>query len=170
MKNNKKIHSDIPKNTAMASNEISWFAFEFENHLKVPAWFLAGGFLAVALLVVAAITKNFLFFLVIILSSFSLFIWTQKKAKRIKFKLTSRGIIIDKILYNYENLNSFWIFYEPPETKYLSIESKKFFMPKIIIPLAAQAPDKIREFLLKYLPEKEHHESAIDALGKYLRY
>ncbi len=154
----------------ITENNIEWSALEFEKHPKDPAWFLASGFLAIIFLVIAIFMKNFLFAIIVILSAFSIFVWAQKQPKKIKFKLTSRGIIINKILYNYENLNSFWIFYEPPEVKHLSIESKKFFMPKIIISLAEQNPEKIKEFLLKYLPEKEHHESAIDALGKYLRY
>lgn len=149
---------------------IKWSALEFAKHEKDPAWFIVGGLIAIALLTTAILTKNFLFGLIIILSSFSLFIWTQKQPKKINFSLTSSGLKIQDNIYAYDNLKSFWIFYEPPEIKYLSIESKKLFMPRIIIPIANENPNDIRKFLLKYLPEEKQHESLIDILARRLRY
>ena len=81
-----------------------------------------------------------------------------------------KGLKIDENIYAFDHLKSFWIFYDPPEIKFLSIESKKIFMPRIIIPIADENPNKIREFLLKYLPEIEQRESLIDILARRLRY
>jgi hypothetical protein len=70
----------------------------------------------------------------------------------------------------FNNLKSFWIFNEPSEVKYISIESKKVFMPRIAIPLGEQPPEEIRRTISKFLPEKKQEESLIDALGKHFRY
>ena len=149
---------------------IQWSALEFIAHDKNPLWFIAGGIIAVIFLAFAICTKNFIFALIIILASFSIFIWAQKKPRKIMFSLTPKGLKIEENIYAFDSLKSFWIFYEPPEIKYLSVESKKIFMPRIIIPLNEENPNKIREFLIKYLPEEKQRESLIDILARRLRY
>jgi hypothetical protein len=149
---------------------LRWFAYEFDKHQKEPIWFIFSGLIALILFIIAIFSKNFIFALIIIIASFLIFIWAQKQPRKIKFALTPKGIKIKEDIYAYDHLKSFWIFYEPPDIKYLSVESKKLFMPRIMIPLGDENPNKVREFLLKYLPEEEQHESAIDTLGRRLKY
>ncbi|MBI4837209.1 MAG: hypothetical protein HY813_02290 [Candidatus Portnoybacteria bacterium] len=150
---------------------LEWSAPEFIKYHKGPEWFMIGGLIAFGLLLVALFTKNFIFALIIILAAFSIFIWTQKEPAKINLAVTPRGILINKKNFlRFENLKSFWIFNEPPETKYISIESEKIFVPRIAIPLGEQDPEEIRQILSKFLPEKEYEESLIDTLGKHLRY
>ncbi len=149
---------------------LTWTAPEFTKHKKDAGWFITGGVIALALLIFALYGKNFLFALIIILAAFSVFVWSQKEPQRIQFSLTPKGVAIGKTIYSFDNLESFWIFYNPPEIKYLSIISKKLFMPKIAIPIGNEDPDEIREILIEFLPEKEQHESLIDVLGRHLRY
>lgn len=149
---------------------IQWSALEFVKHEKNPLWFIIGGIIAIIFLIFSIWTKNFIFAIIIILATFSIFIWAQKKPRKITFLLTPKGLKIDENLYAFDHLKSFWIFYDPPEIKFLSVESKKLFMPRIIIPIADENPNRIREFLLKYLPEVEQRESLIDILARRLRY
>lgn len=149
---------------------LQWSALEFIKHEKTPVWFIFGGIIAIVLIIIALWTKNFIFALIIILATFSVFIWAQKQPKKITFSLTPRGLKIQDTVYTFDNLKSFWIFYEPPEIKYLSIESKKLFMPRIVIPIDDENPNEIRKYLLKYLPEEEQHESLIDILARRLKY
>lgn len=153
------------------SSLLEWMAPEFIKYHKEPEWFMVGGLIAFGFLLFALFTKNFIFALIIALASFTIFIWTQKEPKKIDFSVTPKGILINKKnLLVFDDLRSFWIFNEPAEIKYLSIESKKIFMPRIAIPLGEQRPEEIRQVLSKFLPEKEQEESLIDALGKHLRY
>jgi len=156
-------HSDI-------FHPLEWSALEFIKYKKNPFWFIIGGLIALGLLIFALISRNFIFALLIILAAFSLYIWSQKEPRKIKFAITARGIMIEKNLYNFDNLKSFWLFYDPPEIKYLSLESKKLFMPYIKIPLGDEDPNKIRELLLKFLPEVKQEESLIDALARHLKF
>lgn len=152
------------------NNLITWSAPEFIKYEKDFSWFAATGIIAAVIFIISLITKNYVFAIVIILSAFSLYIWAQKEPKKYKFKINHRGIAIGKNVYNYDNLKSFWIFYDPPRIKYLSVESKKMLMPKITVPIGEEDPNKIREILVKFLPEEEHEESLIDAIGRHLRY
>jgi len=165
-----QIQAEIKAEQQPKPQNIQWSALEFIKHDKNPLWFITGGVIAAIFLIFAIWTKNFIFALIIVLAAFSIFIWTQKKPRKIVFSLTGKGLKIEDNFYAFDHLKSFWIFYEPPEIKYLSVESKKLFMPRIIIPIGEENPNKIREFLLKYLPEEKQHESLIDILARRLRY
>ncbi len=102
---------------------LTWTVPEFTKHKKNAGWFITGGIIALALLIFALYSKNFLFALIIILSAFSVFIWSQKEPRKIKFSITPKGIAIGKTIYNFDNLESFWVFYDPPEIRTGSLRS-----------------------------------------------
>ena len=104
------------------------------------------------------------------LSYFSITVFALKKPREINLAITAKGIKIDKTLYEFDNLKSFWIFYEPPQIKELSLRSKKTVMPYIKISLGEQNPVEVRQTLLKYLPERRHKESLVDNLARSLRF
>jgi len=87
-----------------------------------------------------------------------------------KFALTERGVLIEKTLYPWQNLQSFWIFYNPPLHKDLALESKKAFMPRIKIALGKTDPSQVRDIVKKFLPEVEQEESLIDNLSHLARF
>ncbi len=154
----------------MAKNYLEWSAPEFVQYSKNKSWFIIVGLITAGLFLWALLIKNLLFALLIGLSFFSLVTFALKKPRKIRLAITSKGIKIDKTLYSFDNLKSFWIFYEPPEVKELSLRSKKTIMPYIKISLAEQNPAEVRKFLIKYLPERKHKESLIDNLARQLKF
>lgn len=156
----KKIKTKIKKPPL---TKIEWAAPEFTKHKKEKNWFALPAFIALIVIIIAIFLKNFLLIVVTILAAFVLFLYALKEPKKIKFTINGKGIQIDQTLYRYEKLKSFWIFYEPPEVKEISLRSKKKFMPYIKIPLDDQNPVKIRRFLLRFLPERKHAESVLDS-------
>jgi len=149
---------------------IQWSAPEFEHYQKSKSWFLITGGIAAVLLLWAIFTKSFLFALLIALGYFTIAIYAAKRPKQIQLAITPKGIKIEKSLYEFENLRSFWIFYDPPEIRELSLRSKKSIMPYIKIPLGEQNPVEVRQILIKYLPEKKHRESLIDNLARQTKF
>jgi len=84
-------------------------------------------------------------------------------------KLVADGIRVDDYFYDYDNIRSFWIFYETEEEiRVLSLHSKKTFLPYIQIPIGNANPIKIRETLLQYLPEIKQELSVIDRLERMI--
>jgi len=150
------------------NNQIEWIAPEFEQHQKSKSWFITIGIISGILFILAVFTKNLLFALLIGLSYFTISTYAIKKPRDIKLAITPKGIKIEKTIYDFENLRSFWIFYNPPEIRELSIRSKKMIMPYIKIPLGEQNPVEIRKILIKYLPEKKHKESLIDNIVRQI--
>jgi len=79
------------------------------------------------------------------------------------------GIKVDNYFYDYDDLKSFWIFYEAEEgIKVLSLHSKKTFLPHIHIPIGNANPILIREVLVHYLPEIRQELTIIDRLEKLI--
>ena len=151
-------------------NRFEWTAPEFTQYEKSKSWFLTLGLIAAGLFIWALFAKNILFALFIGLSYFLICVYAFKKPNNLRLSISIRGIRINKTLYPLDNLKSFWIFYEPPEIKELSVRSKKTIMPYIKIPLGEQNPVEIRRFLIKYLPEKRQEESLIDNLSRQFRF
>ena len=149
---------------------LEWTALEFESYPKNRTWLLVSGTIAVSLSLWAIFNKNFLFLLLIGLAYFSLAVFAFKQPRQIRFAITPSGIMIDKTLYLFKDLKSFWIFEQGPQIKELSLVSRKTLMPYIKVPLGQQNPAVVRQKLIKYLPEKRQEESLIDNLARYFRY
>ncbi len=159
------------KKSAKASNDhLEWSAPEFNQYSKSKSWFMVTGVIASGLFLWALLTKNFLFGLLIGLAYFSIVTYGLKTPRNIRLAITTKGIRINQTLYEFDNLKSFWIFYDPPEIKELSLRSKKIVMPYIKIPLGEQNPTAVRRLLIKYLPERKQTESLIESLARQFRF
>lgn len=151
-------------------NSLEWSAPEFFYFEKTEIWFAVSGLIAIIIFITALWTRNILFALLVFLGYFSITIYAIKKPRDIDININSQGIKIDRTLYTYDNLKSFWIFYEPPTLKEISLLSKKKIMPHIKIPIGAQDPAAIRKVLVQYLREKKQDESLIDNITRQLRF
>lgn len=159
-----------PSSETEKPRTIEWQAPEFEKYEKDKSWFIKLGLFVLIFFIISILSKNFLFSLILLLAGFSVYVYAQKKPRLITFKISARGIVVDKALYPFEDLKSFWIFYEPPEVKYLSLRSKKRLMPYIHLPLGEQNPVEVRKILIKFLPEIHQEESTTDVLARRLRF
>lgn len=143
---------------------IRWEALEYEYRPKSNNWFWTIGIISLGLSVASLLLGNLLFAILILIAGFAIILAGARRPRKILFSFTSRGLEIEKRLFPYENLKSFWIHYEPPHKKLLSIEPKKIFMPMIFIPLEDINPNIVREHLLKFLKEERREESFVQTI------
>ncbi|MCX6730210.1 MAG: hypothetical protein NT058_01800 [Candidatus Portnoybacteria bacterium] len=130
-----------------------WQSPEFDKKDKPNSWFIIPAIITIILGIIAFATDNILFLVLILLGFFTFYIYAKKEPRIINFKIDEKGVEIDNKLHQFESLRSFWIFYNPPTEKEISIRSKKTTFPYLKIPLAEQNPSEIRKYLLKfYLP------------------
>lgn len=146
---------------------ISWQALEYDYIPKSSNWFWVVGIFTFAFLVIAIVMKNALFSIFSLLAGFSIALYGAKKPALASFSITTAGLQINKTFYLYKEIDSFWIHYDPPRKKELSIQSKKKLMPFIKIPLGDADPNIIRKALMIFLKEEEHSESIIESVGDY---
>lgn len=143
---------------------IVWEAYEYEHLEKTQEWFWTIIIVFFAASAATYILGNFLFSVFIFLSGITLALRGIRKPRILEFSINARGVQAGDKLYLYKDLESFWVFYDPPFRKSLSLKSKKPFLPYIEIPLAEIDPNEARETLLKFIKEKEHKESFLDEL------
>jgi hypothetical protein len=166
---NNKTPEETPS-TSQFLTLLDWQTEEYEQQEKSSDWYWAIGIIALGFFVLAIILKNILFALLVILAGFSLAMFGAKKPRVVSFAITSRGLKIENKLYPYDELKSFWINYNPPHVKELYFISKKIFVPQISIPIGTADPNEVREHLLKFLEEREIHESFADVIARFFKF
>ena len=146
----------------------SWQAPEFEVYEKGTRWYIVGFIFMLAIVAYALFTNSSIMAITFILLGIVGFIHLQRDPRLVDFQLTSKGVFADNQLYTYENIFSFWIFYEEPNIKIISLHTKASMLPYVHIPIHDEDPVLIREILLTYIPEIKQDPSLIDALARVL--
>ena len=142
---------------------ISWNA---PSHLYVekrPDWYWTVGIITLALAAVALIFGQVITGIFVIVAAVALVIHASHPPHSLYCEVNDRGIMIDGILYPFVSLESFWIPHDEVPGKMI-VKSRKTFMPFIIIYIEEIDPEKVREVMLKYIAETEHHESFLKHL------
>ena len=146
---------------------ISWNAPEHLHIEKKPDWYWTVGIITLALVAVAIILGNIITGIFILVATSALVIHASKPSQNVYHEVNDRGIIIDGILYPFLSLESFWIPHDEFPPKIL-VKSRKTFMPYIVIYIDEVDPEEVREILLKYIAETEHHEPLLKHLFERL--
>lgn len=139
---------------------ISWNAPEHLHSEKNPDWYWAVGIITLALAAVAFIFGNFVTGIFVLVAAVALVLHASQPPRTVYHEINDRGIIIHDRLYPFLTLDSFWISHEDFPQKIL-IKSRKLFMPFIEVFIEEVDPEKVREIMLRYIAETEHHESVI---------
>lgn len=144
----------------------SWEAPEYEHTEKHPKWYWVTGAALLAIVVYAIITDSVLMAITFILIGMLMYIYAEREPRQIRMEISPNGIVVDRQIYDFDDLKSFWIFYEiEAGFKVLSLHSKKTFLPHIHIPVGEANPIVIREVLLNYLPEIRQEMTIVDKLS-----
>jgi len=136
---------------------IAWNAEEHIHIEKNNDWYWAVGIITITAAALAFIFNNVIFGILIIVGAFALVVHASKKPRNIHCEINDRGVVIDNILYPFLSLDSFWINAHHRPAKII-IKSHKKFMPYINIYIDEVDPEEVRDILLNYIAETEHHE------------
>jgi len=136
---------------------ISWQAPAHFHVEKSQDWYWTVGIAALTLTVVAFIFGNVITGMLVIVAAVALVLHASHPPKMVHYEITDRGIFMDNILYPFVTLDSFWIPHDEPLPKIL-LKSRKLFMPLISIYIEEVDPEDVRQILLQYIAETEHHE------------
>ncbi len=134
--------------------EITWQAFEYEHSPKSADWFWVVWIIAVGIAVTAYLFNNLLFGIFILISAFSLSLYSSRKPNFLTFRLSEKNLFIGEKNIPFSSLQSFWI-----EDEKIIFQAESKIVPYIVIPLSKEIDrDNLKEYLLKHLEEEEHHE------------
>jgi hypothetical protein len=140
-----------------------WKAPEFEmTFRKDQRWYLYLSLVLVAIIGYALYTDSPVMAITFILIGIVGYIYLQKEPQILDFMITPEGILAGREMYRFENIQSFWIFYEPSELKVISLHVSKGFIPYVHIPIHDQDPVELRRSLIRFIPEVKQEHSFID--------
>jgi hypothetical protein len=166
-KEKQKIANEIEKastllefNTAHESRPIN----------KIPIAIL--GAIGVALVAYFATSGNYLgallFWLAGVVIGFTIY-EKNRNPGTTECRIKTEGVEINKKLYPYEEIKSFWIFYDPPHHQELSLAvSKGLNGGYVQVPFDEQDPLVIRETLIEFIPEKKQEEGLTETLARVI--
>ncbi|MAF59661.1 MAG: hypothetical protein QF858_03980 [Candidatus Pacebacteria bacterium] len=137
---------------------IKWQAYEYEFSEKSSDWFWALGIIAVSSSITAIIFENLLFALLILIGAASVALFAARRPHLTNFEVNEKGVLVDKILYPYRNLEAFWIEQEEGEEPKVIISSQRFLMPYIVVPIHRDDVEKLQKVLEENLKEEEMEE------------
>lgn len=149
---------------------LNWETKEFSYHEKSRLWFLVGGIIFFIVVGYFTYEKQLIPALTFLLLGITIYIFSFKKPREINCIVTRQAVMVDNTIYSFKEISSFWIFYEPPDFKVISLKHKKPYLPYIQIPIGEKDPMEVRRALLDYLPEEEQEEPFSDKLARYLRF
>lgn len=147
---------------------LDWRAPEFEVYEKGFWWYLIAAALDISIIAYALITNNPIMAITFILAGIVGYIYLEKDPRIVQFAITPDGIIAGNEIYSFENMHSFWIFYDPPHTKVLSLHTKASMFPFVHIPIDDQNPVLIHEILSEYITEVKQEHSLTDTISRIL--
>lgn len=142
---------------------ISWVAKEHFKTDKNNDWYWSVGIITITASALAFIFGNFIFGVLIIVGVVSLIIHGKRENRDIYCEINDRGVVVDNVLYPFLTLESFWIDAEEYPSKII-LKSLKTFSPYIIVHIDEVDPEQVRDILLNYIAEKEHHESVFQKI------
>ncbi len=148
---------------------VSWRGPEHTHHPKGKHWYLIAALVLAGLIIYAIITSNILFAFIIILAGFVGFLMIERGPRVRDYAITYDGIVVGDQIYDFDDMDSFWIFYEPPHTRLISLHMKGKMVPYIHIPLHQLDPVDVREALLQFVPEKKQQPDFLYSMEQFFR-
>jgi hypothetical protein len=145
-----------------------WSAPEFEVYEKSARWYLLFAFFIALMVTYALYTNGPIMAITFILIGIVGYIYLQKDPRIITFSITTKGVTADKEMYLYENIHSFWVFYDPHHTRTISLHTKASMLPYVHIPIQDENPVELRELLIQNIPEIKQDPGLIDAIERVL--
>lgn len=128
---------------------------EFIHHERGNNWFIGLG-IFVVLGVILGIYDNSLSVILLSIMIGSVYTLTSNiKPKVITIKFTTFGVLWKEKFFLYQDIEKFWILWDPNEVQTLHLWLGKGILKELIIPIENQKIDDIRNVLGYYLPEQE---------------
>ena len=159
-KSKKEIKKSKKKNIKKDEYLAEWTASEFIRTREEIFWYYASIGAAALMVFWSLYQKNLIvtltFSLLILVVAFQI----SRKPKNIKCKIGLDGIIVDDLIYKYNDIKSFEVV-QDDDFNLLKFRVKNAILPVKEIQLAKQDPYYIRAALEYFLPEEEQKETLI---------
>jgi len=150
---------------------IEWEIDEYPEHERSRRWYIITGVIGAGLIIYSLATANFLFAVIVLMFAVITLLSHFVKPERIPVVITTTGVVVGDMYYDYMSIRDFSIVYEPPEVKNLYLDFYAFSHPMITVPLEDVDPNIVRDQLLVFCQEnlnrnEEHLTDVVRRLYK----
>lgn len=154
-----------------------WQAPEFEYRPKDVSWYWLSLIVGIILIALAVWQKNFLFMIFVIIAWLVITVMANRFPAVWEFKIDEKGINIalpkeksNGKFYPYAEIEGFDIHFGGEDYKELILKTKSKLSPYLKINIHVADEEKIKDFLLKILPQEEYNQSLVDSFLKLIRF
>ena len=150
---------------------LKWEAHEYDHFERSTDWYWAVSIVTLSVLALSFLFDDILFGLLVLIGVFTLMLYVHRKPTLIQYEINKKGVRVEKTLYIYNTIESFWVdSHVEHHAPKLILKSSKMIMPYIVIPVDTSVvhPDDIHSYLIEFLPEEEHHEPLSHKLMEFL--
>jgi len=157
-----------PQIISIGQELLRWQVDEYPRHQHSFRWYLLNAVLALALIIYAIFSANFLFAVIILMIVVIVIVSDMKEPERVEVAITNTGLAVGEKYFEYKNIKDFSVVYEPPKVKWLYVDFQSPWQPMLAIPLEKTDPNELRETLLHYLKEnlERNEERLTDTLRR----
>lgn len=146
----------------------SWTISDTPPAPKGPIWYLIAIIVVLGLIILSIIQKNWLFIIILLVGIFAYFTMSRREPLHYEVKVSDEGVGVGKDFFSFSQLMGFG-FYVKRGKDFFVLETNSFTQRFIVLPLKVNK-DKLGDFLIRYIPEKEYEESMSDMLEEILRF
>jgi len=132
---------------------MNWDFPEHSSFDRGRVWYIVMLVVLLGLLLFAVLSGNFLFAIILVLAVFIAVLQKFQEPLKVKVTIVSDGVQVGKKKFSFKEMESFWIFYEPPTSKFLYLDFKNALRGNLAISLEDVNPLKVREIMSEFLEE-----------------
>ncbi len=162
-------HTEIP---VLASRYgkilLHWDAPEHEPLELGPKARIVAVFLLIIIIAWALYTNSPIMAITFILIGMTGYLALGHEPEIIPFYLTTKGIVAGKEFYEFDDIESFHLYDEPPFDNLLSIKTNGNLVSHVHIPITTLPVKELYDALIKFVPEDKHEPGLVDTLEKFL--
>ena len=149
-----------------------WQGREYAFEERGPDWYWALGIVSVAAAITCVLFANYLLALVILVGAATVGLQAAKHHRDHTFSLYEDGLAIDDNLYLFKDMRDFAVleYLDPSLPPALSIKTNHILSPHILVPINDHDPLDIYEYVLRHVPEGEHHMTLLDRIVTFLKF
>lgn len=148
---------------------LSWQASEYLHHDKHVGWYLLFGLVFIALIAVAAVTKQWLTIGVFVVMAIALMVYANKQPRVLNYALGNLGITIGDKFYAYDTFRSFGLI-QDVAWHVIDLDPNKRFMPRLNVMFENDKRDQIIDILSQHLPRHDRQPDLIERAARAMRF
>lgn len=147
---------------------LHWDAPEHDPLELGPKSRIAVLFLLIAIIAWALYTNSPLMAITFILIGMTGYLALGHEPKTMPYYVTTKGIVAAKEFYEFDKIESFHLYDEPPFDNLLSIKTNGHLVSHVHVPITTLPVADLRQTLLQYVLEDKHEPGLVDSLEKLL--